>query len=106
VAGLSRREQRALEPVDERLLSGQPKLTANVRVADAPEIFRMKRHDRAAFRARGRHGGDQAASGARRNKGEDAREFTGGEIRIVLWRRARPGLTLSSHRSRDHNLIN
>src|SRR5713226_6923938 len=64
VAGSFRREQRSLEPVDKLLLSGEPKLAANVRVADAPEIFRMKRHDPAAFRARGRHGGNQADPGA------------------------------------------
>jgi hypothetical protein len=71
----SRREQRALEPVDACLLSGQPKLAANVPVADAPEVFRTKRHDPAAFRASRRHGGNQADPGARRHQREDAREL-------------------------------
>jgi hypothetical protein len=71
----SRREEQASEPVDERLLSGRSKVAADVRVADAPETFRVKLHDSAAFRARGRHGGNQADPGARRHQGEDAREL-------------------------------
>jgi hypothetical protein len=72
----SSRDQRAFEPVDERFLSGRPKMAANVRVADAPKIFRMKRHRPAAFRTRGRHRRDQADARASCHQGEDTRELS------------------------------